>query len=103
MAERKSERIEEISLNGTNLGDIFDVSEAGIGFHSSAAYDEGTQLFVKMNSVDLHAKVVYCKVMKEGAHLGLKYINLKEEHKVAIREAVSGFSKGVPVTFSIKN
>ncbi len=101
MAERKSERIEEISLTGSIVGEIYDISETGIGYHSSVAYNEGQLLLVKMNDMRLHAKVVYCRKMKEGAHLGLEYTDLKDDQKGIIRDCVAGFSKGVPVLFSI--
>ena len=101
MPDRKKDRIEQISLGEHSVGDIFDVSEDGIGYHCDCVYSEGDLLEVELNGLDLKARVAYCKGMGAGSHVGLKYVDILSSQAEALYEIVTAISTGSPAKFAI--
>lgn len=101
MLERKSERIESISDDGTERKTIYDLSKTGVSCFYSKQKGKNSFVVIKINDLLLRAKVIYCQKREKDYRLGLQFWNVLPERQVKLNDLVDKYSKGVPVHCSI--
>lgn len=98
MFTRKSERIELISLDGTEVMPLYDLSKTGVSCFHSESKEKNSFVVVKINDLLLRAKVAYCQKREKDYRLGLQFWNVLPERQVKLNNLVEMYSKGVPVS-----
>lgn len=101
MQERKSERIEVISADGTAQRVIYDLSKTGLSCFCPKPKDKNSYVVVKINDLILRAKVIYCQKREKNYRLGLQFWNVLPERQVKLNDLVDKYSKGVPINCTI--
>ena len=101
MLERKSERIEFITPDGSREMPIYDLSKTGVSCFHSKLKEKNSFVVVKINNLLLRAKVIYCQQRKHDYRLGLQFWNILPERQVKLNELVDKYSKGVPISCTI--
>ena len=101
MLERKSERIELISADGTVQKTLYDLSKTGVSCFSPKPKGKNSFVVVKINDLLLRAKVIYCAKHEKNFRLGMQFWNVLPERQVKLNDLVDKYSKGVPVNCTI--
>jgi len=101
MLERKSERIESITPDGSQDTTPCDLSKTGISCFHTEPRDKSSFVVVKINDLLLRAKVIYCQKREKDYRLGLQFWNILPERQAKLNELVENYSRGVPITCEI--
>ena len=101
MLERKSERIELISADGTVQKTLYDLSKTGVSCFTPKPKGKNSFVVVKINDLLLRAKVIYCAKHEKNFRLGMQFWNVLPERQVKLNDLVDKYSKGVPVNCTI--
>jgi len=101
MLERKSERIESITPDGSADTMPYDLSKTGVSCFHTEPRDKNSFVVVKINDLLLRAKVIYCQKRDKDCRLGLQFWNILPERQTKLNELVEKYSRGVPVTCQI--
>ena len=68
------------------------ISYGGLAFHSEHCYDNGSQIIIRITSVEpvfeAQARVTWCKREKSGFAIGLEFINQEDVFKARMVEQV---------------
>lgn len=97
---RISERIQHISSDPENPG-FFDLSTTGVCCLDSKKREPGATITVKVNDVQLKAKVVHCTERTDGYRIGVQFAGVDSKKEQQLEEIVEKYSRGVPVTCEI--
>jgi c-di-GMP-binding flagellar brake protein YcgR len=98
--KRSSERIEFLNDESVTL---FDLSSGGACCRHAKMVAIGALLKVRVNDLNLNAKVVYTQERSDGARLGVQFLNVPAEKQKVLDELVGKFSRGVPITCVVED
>jgi hypothetical protein len=98
--KRSSERIE--FLNDDNVT-LFDLSSGGACCRYNKMAATGTLLKVKVNNLELTAKVVYCQERSDGSRVGVQFQSVPADKQKTLDDLVEKFSRGVPITCVVED
>jgi hypothetical protein len=98
--KRSSERIEFLNDDSVTL---FDLSSGGACCRHSKMVAIGTLLKLRVNDLNLSAKVVYTQERRDGARLGVQFLNVPSEKQRLLDDLVEKFSRGVPITCTVED
>jgi hypothetical protein len=102
MKDRSSERIEMLSVNGSQTPSLFDLSKTGVCCFSKEKLDKGIFVGVKINELFLKAKVIYCQERTDGFRVGMQFVEVNNQQQKMLNELVDKFSKGVPLVCKLE-
>ncbi|MBD3346952.1 MAG: hypothetical protein GF401_18010 [Chitinivibrionales bacterium] len=100
MKERSSERIESLNVDPDRVT-FFDLSKTGVCCLYKKKLEKGAVVSVKINDLQLKARVIYAIDRKDGARTGLQFIDTSPEIQKELNTLVEGFSRGIPVSCAI--
>jgi c-di-GMP-binding flagellar brake protein YcgR len=102
MKDRTSERIEFLNLNGANEPKLFDLSKTGVCVFSAKKLEKGAFAYVKFNTLQVKARVIYWQERSDGFRIGMQFCEISSDQQKALSELVDKFSRGVPISCSIE-
>jgi hypothetical protein len=94
---RESERIEMLSPLGEEKIVLFDLSKGGACCLHDKIKPIGSSIHMTVNDLSLRAKGVYCQERKDGARLGVQFLDGSPAQQKVLGELVEKFSRGVPL------
>ena len=97
--QRKHERfpfIEDVLVDGTKRCTTGDISEGGLYISAMQAFEKNTvidvTILLKGEEITVKANVRHCQ---PGIGLGIMFVDLSDEQKVKIKEAIKNLSKQI--------
>jgi hypothetical protein len=99
--QRGSERIEMLSPSGDEKIVLFDLSKGGACCLYEKIKPTGSLLTVTVNNLTLRAKVAYSQERKDGARLGVQFLDVTPAQQKDLDDLVEKFSRGVPLSCTV--
>ena len=99
--ERRADRIEFLNHESSESEPLIDLSLSGVACYHSYPFEAGAIVQVRIDTLLVTARVVYCTERGKGFRLGLQFTDQVVEKQKQLNVLIDNFSRGVPVRYAI--